>query len=92
MKSTRPQGYRFSWRSHRSGRQTQKRSDLFNPFLIPSTSKTAARHGSVFVWPPALCFRFFRCSLLANFAVPKETIENGKSSQQTSRQQKFNSS
>jgi len=90
MKSTRPQGYRFSWRSHRSGRQTQKRSDLFNPFSIPSTSELRRVTARCLFGRRRFVSAFFRCSLVANFDVPKETIENGKSSQQTSRQQKFN--
>jgi hypothetical protein len=31
MKSARPQGYRFSWRSHRSGRQTRSEVICLTP-------------------------------------------------------------
>ncbi len=88
MKSTHPQGQRFSWRSHRSGRQNQKRSDLFNPFSIPPTSELL-RVTALF-----LCGRerfvsvFFHCSFVADSDVPIETMENGKSFQRTARQRR----
>jgi hypothetical protein len=64
MKSTRPQGYRFSWRSHRSGRQTQKRRDLFNPFSIPSTSELRRVTALCLFARPRFVSVFFRCSLV----------------------------
>ena len=88
MKSAHPQGQRFSWRSHRSGRQNQKRSDLFNPFSIPPDSELP-RVTALFLFGRVRFVSLFsHCSLVANFDVPIETIENGKSFQRTTRQRR----
>src|SRR5258707_8455987 len=88
MKSTHPQGQRFSWRSHRSGRQNQKRSDLFNPFSIPLTSELPRVTALFLFGGERFVSVFFHCSFVADSDVPIETIENGKSFQLTSRQRR----
>ena len=86
MKSADPQGQRFSWRSHRSGRQT--RSEVI--CLTPSRFRLlyncrASRLSSCFA---AKRLAFFGCSFAVDFDVPEETIENAESFLKTARQRK----
>ncbi len=88
MKSTHPQGQRFSRRSHRSGRQNQKRSDLFNPFSIPSAAELLRVTALFLFGGERFVSVFFHCSFVADSDVPIETMENGKSFQRTARQRR----
>jgi hypothetical protein len=66
----------------------QKRSDLFNPFSIPSTSKLRRVTALFLLGRERFISLFFHCSFVADFDIPKETIEDAKSFQRTARQRK----
>jgi len=56
----------------------QKRSDLFNPFSIPSTSEVQRVTALFLFGRERFVSLFFGCSFVMDFDVPRETIEDGK--------------
>src|SRR6266478_8972312 len=88
MKSTHPQGQRFSWRSHRSGRQTRSEVICLTPSRFRPFQNCYASQRCFLFGRERFVSLFFHCSLVADFDVPKETIENGKSFQRTARRRR----
>ncbi len=66
----------------------QKRSDLFNPFWIPPASELPRVTALFLFGRERFVSLFFHCSLVADFDVPIETMEDGKSFLRTARQRK----
>jgi len=64
MKSTHPRGQRFSWRSHRSGRQTRSEVICLTPLRFRPLQNYGASRLS---WPRALFLGFFRYSFVVDF-------------------------
>jgi hypothetical protein len=70
MKSVRPQGQGFSQGSLRSGRQNQKRGDLFNPsrlHLLQARKRVTAQS-----WQQPFVSRFLRFLLGRGFSILHE--------------------
>ena len=88
MKGAGPQGQALLLEIASLRPPNQKRSDLFNPFSIPSASKPRRVTAQLLFWPRALCFLLFHCSLVLDFHAPIETIEYGKSFLRTARQRR----
>ncbi len=66
----------------------QKRSDLFNPFSIPSTSEVQRVTALFLFGRERFVSLLLSCSFVMYFVVPRETIEDAKSFQRTAPQRK----
>jgi len=81
MKSTHPRGQCFSWRLHRSGRQTRSEVICLTPSRFRVLQNCDASRLCFCLPARRFIFLFFHCSFVMDFDVPNETIEDAKSFQ-----------
>jgi hypothetical protein len=70
MKSARPQGYRFSWRSHRSGRQTRSEVICLTPSRFRLLYNCRGSRLSFYFAAKRSASLLFGCSFAMDFRCP----------------------